>query len=79
MSEVLSRAQPYIQLEEAMKTSFNYIMKHGDIEEKLKFSHEVSAHAQDRNRGNLPSKNNHSQSSLQVHSEPSGQNNISLY
>jgi len=51
MSEVLSRAQPYIQLEEAMYTSFNHTAKHGDIRVTLKSPHEASAHTQDRNRG----------------------------
>ena len=37
MSEILSLAQPYIQLEEAMKTFFNHTMKHGDVGEKLKY------------------------------------------
>jgi len=51
MSEVLSRAQPYIQLEEAMKTSFNHTTKHGDVGGKSKSLHKAFAHAQDRNRG----------------------------
>ena len=51
MSEILSRAHPYIQLEETMKTSFNHFTKHGDGRGKLKSSHKASAHVQDRNRG----------------------------
>jgi len=51
MSEVLSRVQPYIQLKEAMNTSFNHTAKHDDIGGKSKSPYEVSAHAQDRNRG----------------------------
>jgi len=50
MSEVLSRAQPYIQLEEVMKTFFNHAAKHGD-EESLKSSYEASVNSQDKNRG----------------------------
>jgi len=51
MSKVLSRAQPYIQLEETMKTSFNHTAKHGDGRGKSNSPHEASAHAQDRNQG----------------------------
>jgi len=36
MSEVLSRAQSYIQLEEAMKTSANHSAKRGEVGGKLK-------------------------------------------
>jgi len=57
MSEVLTRAQPYIQLKEAMETSFNHTAKHGDVGEKSKSPHEASAHSRDRNQGNLPSRN----------------------
>jgi len=31
ISEVLSRTQPYIQLEEVMKTFFNHTVKNGDV------------------------------------------------
>jgi len=51
MSEVLLRAQPYIQLGEAMKTSFNHTVKHDDVGGKLKSPHEASTHAQDWNHG----------------------------
>jgi len=47
MSEVLLRVQPYIQLDEAMKTSFNHTVKHDDVGGKLKSPHEASTHAQD--------------------------------
>ena len=53
MSEVVSGAQSYIQLEEAMKISFNYTAKHDDDGGKLKSLHEASTHVQDRNRGQL--------------------------
>ena len=59
-----------------MKTFFNHTAKHDDSREKSKSQHEVSAHALDQNWGNLPSRDKRSQSSLQVHSEPSGRNNI---
>jgi len=36
MSKILSRAQPYIQLEKAMKNSFNHTAKHSDVGEKSK-------------------------------------------
>jgi len=51
MSEVLSRAQPYIQLEEAMKASSNHYTKPGDNGGKLKSPREAPDHAQDRHRG----------------------------
>ena len=54
MSNVLSRAQPYIQLEEAIKTSSNHSAKHGDDEGKSKSPHETFAHAPIRTGGNLP-------------------------
>jgi len=49
MSSVMSRAQPYIQLEEAMKTSLNCIAKYGNNRGKSKSPHEASAHGQDSN------------------------------
>jgi len=51
MSEVLSRVQPYIHLEEVIKTSFNHTVKHGDDGGKSKSPHEASAHAQDQHWG----------------------------
>ena len=51
MSEVLSRAQPYIQLQETMRTSANHFAKRGDDRRKLKYPHETAAHTQDRNSG----------------------------
>jgi len=50
MSDIMLQVQPYIQLEEVMKTSFNHIAKH-DGGGKLKTPHEASVHAQDRNQG----------------------------
>jgi len=50
---VTQMSQSYIQLEEAMKISFNHIAKHGDVRRKSKSSQEASAHAQDQNRGQL--------------------------
>ena len=47
MSEVLSRAQPYIQLEEAMKASSNQSMKSGEGGGKSKSPYEASDHLQD--------------------------------
>ena len=51
MSKILSRAQPYVQLEEVMKTSVNYSAKRDNDGGKSKSLHEASAHAQDQNRG----------------------------
>jgi len=48
ISEVLSRAQPYILLEEAMKASSNRCVKPGDGESKSKSPHEAFDHIQDR-------------------------------
>jgi len=48
ISEVLSRAQPYILLEEAMKASSNRWAKPGDGEAKSKSLHEAFDHIQDR-------------------------------
>ena len=53
MSEILSRAQPYIQLEVAMKTFSNNYPNPGDHGGKSKSMHEASAHGQDRNWGQL--------------------------
>ena len=50
MSEVLSQAQTYIQLE-AMKTSSNNSAKPGNHGGKLKSLHEAFARAEDWNRG----------------------------
>jgi len=47
MSEILSRAQPNIQLEEAIKTFSNHSAKHGDDGRKSKSLHEASAHSKD--------------------------------
>ena len=44
MSEVLSRAQPYIQLEEARKASSNHSAKSGEGGGKSKSPHEASKH-----------------------------------
>ena len=49
VSGLLSRAQPYIQLEEALKTSSYHSVKPGDHGGKLKSPHEASTHAQDQN------------------------------
>ena len=51
MSEALSRAQPYIQLEEAMMTFANHSAKRGDDRGKSKSPHEAAAYAQDQNEG----------------------------
>jgi len=48
MSEVLSRAQPYIQLEETMKASSNHPTKPGKDRVKWKSTHEAPKHAPDR-------------------------------
>ena len=48
MSEVLFRAQPYIQLEEVMKVSFIHSAKRGDSGGKSKSPHEAPDYAQDR-------------------------------
>ena len=47
MMEVLSSAQPYLQLKEAMKTSSNYSVKPSEGGEKYKSSHEAPDHTQD--------------------------------
>jgi len=41
MSEVLSRAQPYIQLEEAMKSSVNHSLKRGNDGENMNSQRET--------------------------------------
>ena len=52
MSEILSRAQPYIQLEEEMKTSSNYSAKPTTTREVEVCARSLH-HAQDQNRGQL--------------------------
>ena len=47
MSEVLSRAQPYIQVEEAMKTSSNHSVKLSDGGGKSNSTHEAPNYSQD--------------------------------
>jgi len=56
MSKILTRAQPYIQLEEAMKASSNHSAKSGDGEGKSKFPHKAPDRNQDRHRGQLAHK-----------------------
>jgi len=56
MNEVLSRTQPYIQLEETMKASSNHSVKLSDDGGKSKSTHETPNHAQARHRGQLPYK-----------------------
>jgi len=73
MSEVLSRVQPYIHLEETMKTSSNYSVKPGDHGEKLKSPHEAFVHTQDRTWGSLPTKDKHFWSSHRACFEPTSQ------
>jgi len=70
MSEVLSRAQPYSQSEEAMKTFTNHSAKRGDDRGKSKYAHEVSVHAQDQYRGQSRTRDKRSRSSHEVLSEP---------
>jgi len=50
MSEVLSRSEPYIQVEEVMKASSNHSAKLGNGGEKLKSTHKAPDHAQDAPR-----------------------------
>jgi len=45
MSKVLSQAQPYIQLEEATKSSTNHSSKHDDDGEKSKSRYKVATNA----------------------------------
>jgi len=49
MSEILPRAQPFIQLEEAMETSSSHSEKPDDRRGKSKSPFEASIHAQDWN------------------------------
>ena len=56
MSEFLSRAQPYIHLEEAIKASSSHPTKLSDYEVKSKLIREASNHAPDRHRGQPPYK-----------------------
>jgi len=51
MSEVLFRAQLYIQREEAMKTYSNHTAKSGGHRGKSKSPHEAFSHTQDQKRG----------------------------
>ena len=67
MSETLSRAQPYIQLEEEMKSSTNQSLKCGNNKEKLKSQYKT------------PTKDRCSRFSYQIHSKPSRWKNISLH
>jgi len=53
MSEVLSPAQPYIQLEEAMKASSIHSAKLGDGGGKSKSPHDTPDYTQDRHRRQL--------------------------
>jgi len=50
ISEILSQAQPYLQLEKVMKTSSNHYTKPSDGGGKSKSTHEIPNHAQDRHR-----------------------------
>ena len=54
MSEVLSRAQLCIHLEEAIKSSTNHSVKRGDDGEKFKPQYEATIGARNPNRGNTP-------------------------
>jgi len=56
MSEVLSRVQLYIQLEEAIKTSSSHPAKSSDDRVKLKLTREAPDHAPDRYQGQPPYK-----------------------
>ena len=51
MSDVFSWAQPYIQLEEPMKASFNHSVKPSDDGGKSKSTHKTPDHAQDWHQG----------------------------
>jgi len=56
MSKILSQAQPYIQLEEAMKTFSNYSVKPGDHGEKSKSPSKPLPLPKIRIGGNLPTR-----------------------
>jgi len=56
MSKVLSRAQPYIQLEETMKAFFEHSTKPSDGGGKSKSTHEDPNHTQNRHREQPPYK-----------------------
>jgi len=49
MSEVMSRAQPYIQLEEVMKSFVNHSLKRDNDGEKMNSQHETPTHASNQN------------------------------
>jgi len=51
MSEVLSQTHPYIQLEEATKSSINYSLKPINDKEKMNSQYETPTHAINQNRG----------------------------
>ena len=55
MSEVLSQAQPYIQLEEAMKSSSTTLKCNNDGK-KINSQHETPAYANNQNQGQHVSK-----------------------
>jgi len=55
-SEIISRAQPYVQLEEMMKASSNHSVKSSDSGRKLKSTHEAPDYTQDRHRRQPPYK-----------------------
>jgi len=59
MSEVLSQAQPYIQLEEVMKSSTNHSAKRDDDSKKSKPHYEAITGARNLNGGNPPIRDRH--------------------
>jgi len=70
MSEVLSRAQPYIQLEEAMKASSNHSTKSDEGGGKSKSPREVPDNTQEQHRGLPAYKKKAFPIYHQVHSKP---------
>ena len=74
MNEVLSRVHPYIQLEEAMKSSMDESLKCGNDDEKSKSQREATTNVGHRIRGNPLTKDKHS-----IESVPSLQEGRALH
>jgi len=75
MSEVLSRAQTYIQLEEAVKSFVNHSLKRDNDREKTNSQCKALTYASNQNLGQLAFKKQAFPASHQVHFEHSGLNN----
>ena len=74
----LSRAHPYIQLKEVMKSSVNHSLKRNNDGEKMNSQCETLTHAGSQNQGQLTFKRQALRFSPQVRSKPTSRQSTSL-